>query len=383
MLVDLVFSGRFPATVLKAIAEVIAWDMAHPDQSREQMQILASLGGPSNDQGHLKEALMRRFPLASYCEPTLLRTRLRRPEMDMSVETEMDHCFIAQHEVLGAIFRTSRETFHRMFGSLVDIQQYWAQYSDADLDADEVLRDHPLRSKPHFRTRCIPLDYHLDGVNYTKSGRTAQVKSFRSRLATLTLSIDTNVLVYCSPEEKKTFVPATDDLAGTVGDLYSNAHWGALACLEGKHPYTNGKGNMWDPDNPADKQRFELAGTEIAGGLFFAFLGTRSDMKEDSDTLRLPRWDSRSAPCHRCHANFEEGVPEANPYYLGHDAYVRTRPKGADHWNGQVLHPHFNKDVGVTLTQFHSITVGGPSPPYFFEIRSMFFRFWSIFALIC
>ena len=62
--VDLVFSGRLPATVLRMIAVDVAAEMANPDLiSREQWQILAELGGQKRDAHNVKQALIRRFPL--------------------------------------------------------------------------------------------------------------------------------------------------------------------------------------------------------------------------------------------------------------------------------------------------------------------------------
>ena len=167
---------------------------------------------------------MKRFPLNDFCTPYPVRTRKIAIKNGSRSEKEMVHHIVAPHEILGGLFRKSPDTFFTMMGDLEAIGNYWASWTDAMLDADDMLRTHPLRRVPNFRERCIPVDIHIDGVRFTKGGKSASVASFRSRLATTRLSIDTNIAIFFNPSTKKKFVPAHADFIGTEGAIWAAFH---------------------------------------------------------------------------------------------------------------------------------------------------------------
>jgi hypothetical protein len=127
-------------------------------------------------------------------------------------------------------------------------------------------------------------------------------------------------------------------------------HHSADALLRNRFPYVNEHGSLYTP--ATDAHRARLAGQEIlGGGLFVGIIGIRADMKEHADTHRLNRWDNREAPCRKCGCSFNAGAPaEANPYFLGHGAYSRTRRRGVADWQAVpwALHPIFNQRTGLT-----------------------------------
>ena len=66
-LVDVALMGVFPATVVKEIAECFEYDLAHPEEAREPVQILARLGGTgATSSNRAKQALFKRFPITNF-----------------------------------------------------------------------------------------------------------------------------------------------------------------------------------------------------------------------------------------------------------------------------------------------------------------------------
>ena len=84
-------------------------------------------------------------------------------------EIEVLQPYFPAHELFGCMHTHYLPEFEkRILGVGNPTGSFTEYWRDADVENDPRLKHHPLRSKPDYKTKCVPCARHGDGVPYKK-----------------------------------------------------------------------------------------------------------------------------------------------------------------------------------------------------------------------
>ena len=199
--------------------------------------------------------------------------------MDIRLECQFPHDILAHYSA-------KPEAFKKIFGSDEDIQHFWRQKNLAD----PAFVHHPALLKEDFRSKCIPLKLHSDGVVMSKT-ESLHVVSWSSFFGSGDL-LEWQVLFAAVVKSAR----CSKDGKDTLSEMYRCFRWSLTACLEGVHPAQDHDEKPW----PRGSDRAKLAGQPLdPEGRFLAVFQILGDLDELCNGLGLAHFNSLK-PCFWC-----------------------------------------------------------------------------------
>ena len=196
------------------------------------------------------------------------------------------------HRLLACCYEHHRNAFVQRFVGLDDaIVNFWRGVEPED---PKLLAWAPfLAQKLNYRTHCIPLALHGDGVPVFK-GKSLYVISGLSLLGTGT-SIDVKMILTCYWSHFKNKDQHNLDL-DTEDTVWKYIQWDLEVCFSGVHPSTDALGNPWALGSA---ERI-LQGTPLAEGYFAVPWIVKGDLEYYANVLGLEHWARGDRPCMAC-----------------------------------------------------------------------------------
>ena len=260
--------------------------LTHPEVMK-----LASLGNQGVQASHCSRDLVRSLgpafedlPAVSYLSVPVQGHREVQPQ-DIQMEVQFPHDVFSHYSKTPA-------AFERVFGSDAEIQSFW---NHKDL-SDPAYVHHPALLKQDFRSKCVPLKLHSDGVVMSKT-ESLHVMSWSSFFGKGEI-LEWQVLFAAVVKSAK----CTFNGRETLSEIYRCYRWSLTACLEGVHPTMDHNEVRW----PRGSQRARLAGQPLnPDGKFLAVFQILGDLDELCNSLGLSHFNS-GQPCFWCGCNTRE-----------------------------------------------------------------------------
>ena len=169
-------------------------------------------------------------------------------------------------------------------------------------DDDPRLINHPMKRKPNWRQRAVPLVIHGDGAVYTSKENSIKIVSIRF-MQGLGWGWDSIFLLAAFVTSCANKSPNTGPYEDTWETIWKHIVCGLNALFHGFHPTVDGFGNPW----PQGSYQDEIAGKPIADGHWFGVVwGGSCDLEYICNGLYLANYSSYE-PCWLCPANRSPG----------------------------------------------------------------------------
>ena len=196
-------------------------------------------GNARRDLGRLldesKNKLPEPYPVQCYCKS------VNKHGIKSLVQAPIS--FFPPHATFAALHAHYPEEFAlRVSGeSPTAITDFW----EAMHPLDPRVRHHPIRAKPRYRQRTIPLKFWSDKTPYGKGAkRSLNVANVSSMLGSGE-SLDRLFLLWAVPQGINNTTGPDSTL--TMRPLYKAFIWSMLALLCNRWPYTDWSNNRWNP----------------------------------------------------------------------------------------------------------------------------------------
>ena len=209
-------------------------------------------------------------------------------------EIEVLQPYFPAHELFGCMHTHYLPEFEKRILGVGDptgsFTEYWR---DADVENDPRLKHHPLRSKPDYKTKCVPCARHGDGVPYKKGlkGGSLDVAQWSSLAGYGSSTWDTRFFTW-----------------GIPGDCYTAQSREVMLRVE-KWDWECGLSGRYSSKSPfeipwlANSARGQRAGTLLTpDGKFLGLVLGRSDWDYLNKFCGFPHWRSHEM-CRFCPAN--------------------------------------------------------------------------------
>ena len=216
-----------------------------------------------------------------------------RPHPALVVETEM--AVFLPHEWLAAI--GERPEAEELLG-LDSVKSFWQHVNPQD---PRLLAEggHPVLARNDYKSKCVPLWLHGDGVEYSESD-SLMVFSFGSILPSTT-SMCSMFLIAGFVKSVTAFLKIHGRCTWT--EAWQVLAWSFMACWRGTWPSTDYKGNAY---NAGSKEALN-AGKPLVSGYFFVIWNIIGDLEFMANTMNLPHWGNLN-PCWHCNCEKNEGA---------------------------------------------------------------------------
>ena len=152
-----------PSNIAPAIAKAFMGDF-DPSDTSLAAHAVRNLAAAGSSHGNEQRNLIKMTPIhESFPAPYYVRTPMKVGPNDEVEYREWP--ILLPHEMFGSLYTNFREHFEARFGTQEDIDRYWR---DVNLECP-AMRNHPIKQRPDFMQRTIPLRLHGDGVPYLKN----------------------------------------------------------------------------------------------------------------------------------------------------------------------------------------------------------------------
>ena len=213
------------------------------------------------------------------------------------------------HEVFGAIYSATPNTFRELFGTPAELEQFWAEMARTAAEAGEGRRanEHRAWLQRHptgwaAASHRVPMGMHGD-AGQMQGGEKVTVLSWGG-LSRKGTTMDTRILFT---------VIKNSEMAGgfaTLHRCFEVLAWSFGQLAKGTRPASDELGMVYGPDH--DPERARLAGTPLAlapdGNLLGAWCELRGDWEFLRDALNLTHhYGPGDRICHLCSASRSEG----------------------------------------------------------------------------
>ena len=274
--------GHMSTPTLQALALA-----AREDEAKGRLlRFLAKLGGSGQRPGNMHRdivACLRKRARRLHIIPRPLRVVLK-----LGWEWRlMDTSIIYPHELFASLCEHRPKAWQEIMlgGGEQELSKFWADVGP-----------YPhMVGRPDYRTKCIPLMVHGDGVALVQAGRAGgrgvDVLSWGSIMARKHQTRVTTFLVYLvfSHLTKKT------GWAQTWSKVWRHIAWSLQAIFRGLWPDRSPEGLAWPPGSPEEK----VAGTPLAQGYWGTLVACRGDLEWMQKHHHLQSSTSRD-PCNLC-----------------------------------------------------------------------------------
>ena len=199
------------------------------------------------------------------------------------------------HMIFKCIYKERPDAFVERFlgGDPDNISVFWSQSC-----RHPSLEAHPIRNRPDWQTKCVPLELHMDGVPVVavgrKSSQSAVIYSTRSLLSTgSTLMVRWFLCALWKSLMTKT--GPVEMWTRTI--FFRKLAWSFFWLQEGVTPTVD------DSDGEVDG-----GGHKLAGGYYGTLWAMGTDLEALAEELFLKSVSQTKAPCNWCECN-DSDVP--------------------------------------------------------------------------
>ena len=269
---------------------------------------MASLGASGRFQQNVERDLFRharrelKVPWQLCYIDTLHRDSLRT--------TTARHPILPPHEVLGLVWKKSRDVFDLVFGT-ADLEGFWEKMFRSE---PLHLQEHPARSdilkNPRFHIPCKIFDDDGSCGKY----RSIKVVHWTPICSKISLTRLCKIPIFLCHGFQS--IPEV-----TENPLFEWTVWSFDAALAGTYPQVGFGGA------PLTGKRLAMAGQQIAGPYKLVFLEFMSDMAASVKTFHLCQGYNFSEKCHVC---FAHHGGECDFRDFRNDATWMSRPRSND-----------------------------------------------------
>ena len=214
------------------------------------------------------------------------------------------------HELFAALYRHPGFWKVAMVPDDGKLPELWNEIQE-----HPALKDHPIKSKPGWRTYGVPLILHGDEVPVVGVGkiwsRSSLCFSFCSLLANALGGTMDDIQLYCWSVFEKFATHTTPRVLGTLDTFFKILQWSFETLYMGVWPAADWTGSRYHHSTPAGRK----AGTPLAGGYFGVLLQLSGDLDYFTKWLGLPQSTTHTKPCPLCRAQ-----------YSGTNSWLDNRP---------------------------------------------------------
>ena len=270
--------GSLSAKMIRDLADLAIQEGA----SHPELLALGKAGNWGAQPGNVHMQIMNRFcKNMFFCDNFNVEVACIDPKT--SKETKEDASIFLPHMVFAKLFAHFPTFFNKLF-PLADLESFWER---ALANGDDRLDGHPMVLEKTWKSKCIPLFVHGDGVEF-HSRDSLMVWSWGPMLSKLS-SLENHLLM--------TAWPKSCSLGkGTWDPMWCWLQWSFKALAAGHHPGQDPWGKPLEKGSPF----WELQGQPLHPhgykGIIWCIIG---DNEFGSNTLQLPHWNSHW-PCWLC-----------------------------------------------------------------------------------
>ena len=279
--------GEISAQDVQCISKLVLEDIAEKRDLRK-LEALAAAGGYGKYSNKVYAAVLKvAAPEIHIPSPFTVKLPFKNP-FGLILQA-----MILPHILFATIYRSYRETWEKVIcPSTEAVTSFWQEM---------VASGNPnitpeLKNKKNFRSRCIPLCLHGDGVPVSGLGKgwvqTVTNWSWYSLLATHAATADSLFFV-CAIYDK--LRQHGKDLNATAHHFLTILRWSFECLFTGKWPERDYLGRAFEPSSVSGRR----AGKPLAGGWFATLWSVVGDLEYFASIMDVPR--SRAIqPCSRC-----------------------------------------------------------------------------------
>ena len=261
-----------------------------------ELMKLARLGNHGAQPSHCSRDLVRslsasfqQLPPISYVKVPVQGHRVQEP-LEIDLEVQFPHDVFAHYS-------NHPQEFQQIFGTDEELQAYWGE-KDCQ---DPAFQFHPALTRQDFRSKCVPVKLHSDGVIMSKI-ESLHVVSWSSYFGQGKV-LETQLLF--TAIVKSACLKQPEDGLDTLKKIYRCLRWSLAACLAGLHPALDWDEEPW----PQGSQRARLANTPLhPEGKFIGVFQLLGDLDELCNVYGLRHFNSRE-PCFWCRCTTEAHLP--------------------------------------------------------------------------
>ncbi|HIF94878.1 MAG TPA: hypothetical protein EYQ60_17410 [Myxococcales bacterium] len=287
--------GVISPQILQHIMFLFIADIACAEQNRlnkKTVRRLAALGTEGRHGNNIHHELLNMMPETKMPKPHSFLTPLRHNVLGF-INRGVD--MILPHELFAALYHYYPQAWlDRICPSAETCRRFWGA-----VRGSVQFMTHPVRHRPNFMTRCIPLTLHGDGtpvVGIGKAwGRLMDIWSWTSILATGP-TILRAFMVFCL----HTAIQCVRAGHNTLDVVFKKMAWSFTAMWVGKWPTHD-----WNGGPMHYPARGPSGGDDLAGGFFCAIWALIGDLDYWRAYLRLPNSTSNT-PCAICPCNVSD-----------------------------------------------------------------------------
>ena len=200
---------------------------------------------------------------------------------------------ILPHILFASIYRSYKDTWQKVIcPSTAAVKAFWKEM----VDSGNPNLTPELKKKTTFRSHCIPLCLHGDGVPVSGIGKgwvqTVTNWSWYSLLTTHAATAD-SLFFICAIYDK--LRKQGKDLSATAHHFLTILQWSFEALFNGCWPEKDYLGQPYDPTSVSGRR----AGKPLAGGYFATLWAVVGDLDYFASMLDVPR-STAVQPCSRC-----------------------------------------------------------------------------------
>jgi hypothetical protein len=286
--------GLLAATTIRELAHLSILDGA----SHPELATLAKAGNFGEQSGNVNRDIITAFcKQIDICDSTAVEVSAKDPKSNQEEPVEAG-CFLPH-----LMFSSLSNNYGDQFSSMFDIQNLAKFWTDAEKTLDDRLVNHPMKSDPQWKSTCIPLFIHADGVEY-QTRDTLMSWSWGGLLNSFS-SLDGHLML--------AIFPKSCTCTGTWEPIMEQITWSFKSILSGFHPTHDWEGKPLQKESVFYKQR----GQPLTAGNFKGIIWSiQGDHEMFSNVLKLPHWRNEK-PCWECNAT-QDSLKEIKPSLQGH-----------------------------------------------------------------
>lgn len=281
-LLELWGQGNLSAHQVQQLAHCAVLDGA----SHPELATLAGLGAwgcaPGNCSRDLKRFVLQTNDI--WVPPAfVVRVPCRDPKATLRGNRHWeDASVLLPHQMLSALYHQRPDDFKALLGTS-RTTLFWKSISP--LDPRLLAKGgHPTTTwEPGWEATTVPIWVHGDGVQFCD--RDSLLTYSWGSVLCQDNSMDSSFLMACWP--KSATVKSQE--VSTWEALWQVLQWSLCACMEGKHPSADHKGNPFLPNTYEAKMAGQPLTTELHKFVVWNLLG---DMEYLANCLSLPHWQS-------------------------------------------------------------------------------------------
>ena len=193
------------------------------------------------------------------------------------------------HELFSSLYHNYRDQWNEiMLPSSDKLLEFWeAQSTHPNMDGN------PIKSRPDYKTRCLPIGLHGDEVPITGKGKVWSKSMLTFEWTSLLgkgWSASRMMWIWSSFDK---MLDTSEH--GTLAHFWKVFSWSCYWLQQGRWPTHDWQGNQYPPESEACRK----ANTPLADGYYATIYAVMGDLDYFAKTLELPRSTS-SNPCALC-----------------------------------------------------------------------------------